>query len=196
MALCNIFGHDDVCTKALADSLPSDVGSGKGQGKDSQTSVWFVCYQARQRVTMADSRDFKRGVHAFTDWSAAVNAGLRSSKAVTAPLTAGPVVVGYITLHFELFKSKEARTGLANLRELCDTVGGAIFVRRAFAINRDAPVESGAPGAGGVTGDGSVSAGGATLVVKRSSATMMGARPARAHADCLVSACSDLGEVI
>jgi hypothetical protein len=44
-------------------------------------------------------------------------------------------VVGFCQLHLGLFASTPVN--LAALRELCDIVGGAIFVRRAFAINRD-----------------------------------------------------------
>lgn len=142
VAICSVSGSDGMSAKALADSLPADVAADWRNKEDGrQTSVWFVCHRARQRVTMADSRDFKRGVHAFSDWAAAASGGLRTSKAVTVPLTAGPVTVGFLVLHFELFKSKEARSGLACLREFCDSVGGAIFVRRAFAINRDAPAD-------------------------------------------------------
>lgn len=143
VAICSVSGADAQAARALADSLPTDVAADRRNREDGrQTSVWFVCNRAtRKRVPMADSRDFRRGVSAFPDWAAAVSGGLRSSKAVTVPLSAGPVVVGFLVLHFTLFKSKEARSALACLREFCDSVGGAIFVRRAFAINRDAPAD-------------------------------------------------------
>jgi hypothetical protein len=42
-----------------------------------------------------------------------------------------------VQLHFGLYSGHKA-VNLAQLRELSDAVGGAIFVRRALAINRDA----------------------------------------------------------
>jgi hypothetical protein len=44
------------------------------------------------------------------------------------------MVVGFVQLHFGLYSSGNE---LSPLRDLCDAIGGAIFVRRAFAVNRD-----------------------------------------------------------
>lgn len=67
---------------------------------------------------------------------AAIAAGLPCVKAVTVPLTAGPIVVGFVTIFFSSFGAKSDRDGLASLREVCDAIGGAVFVRRAFALNQ------------------------------------------------------------
>lgn len=87
-------------------------------------------------MTIADSRDFSKGIRAFADWEAAVAGGLPCVKAVTVPLTAGPVVLGFVCIWLEAFGSKADRDGLASLREISDNIGGAIFVRRAFALNQ------------------------------------------------------------
>jgi hypothetical protein len=83
-----------------------------------------------------DSRDVPAGIAAYADWAAAAAAGLPCAQAVTAPLTAGPRVIGFVTLHFGLYASRAHNW--APLTEFVDCLGGALFVARAFAIHRDA----------------------------------------------------------
>lgn len=145
----SVFAASEKARAALEVGLPDDVGAERlpplpeeeeasatnKKKPPKQTSVWMVCHDA-QRVTIADSRDFSKGIRAFADWEAAVSAGLPCVKAVTVPLTAGPVVVGFVSIFFQVFGAKSDREGLASLREICDAIGGAIFVRRAFALNQ------------------------------------------------------------
>lgn len=84
---------------------------------------------AAEEGATVDSLDFAAGILAFTDWSAAATLGLKSSRAVTAPIRAGPVALGFVTLHFER-SSEEVST--ATLEELCNAVGGSLFVRRSL----------------------------------------------------------------
>ena len=123
--------------EALLSSLPSHVGA-KPQAADAVvTSVARACQEMYGRPTVIDSREQPGSLSACADWAAAVTAGLKSVHAVTAPLNAGHVVVGFVQLHFGA-RSRQTVIDGAVIRELCDAVGGAIFVRRAFAINRDA----------------------------------------------------------
>jgi hypothetical protein len=79
--------------EALLSSLPSHVGA-KTQAADSAvTSVARACQEVYGRPTVIDSREQPGGLRACSDWVAAVNAGLKSVHAVTAPLNAGHVVV-------------------------------------------------------------------------------------------------------
>lgn len=88
------------------------------------TSVEWV----NERQTLADSRDFTDGVRAFPDWAAAAGrGGLKSQRAVTAPITAGPVTLGVVVLHFQTSRPGRAERSLL---EFCKAVGGALFVRR------------------------------------------------------------------
>jgi hypothetical protein len=89
-------------------------------------------------MSLLDSRDAPAGLRAFSDWAAAAEAGLRTRVAVTLPLCAGPVVVGFLQLHRPGAPGGlEARVrDHGVLRELADALGGALFVRRAFALNR------------------------------------------------------------
>jgi hypothetical protein len=63
-------------------------------------------------------------------------AGLQTAQALTAPLNASHVCTGFVQLHFGIF-SGHANVDTAALREVADIVGGALFVRRSLAINRD-----------------------------------------------------------
>jgi hypothetical protein len=103
------------------------------------TSIALAC---GARPGAVDSRD-AAAAPPFADWEAASIAGLpRSRVAVTAPLTAGPVVVGFVQVHrigaaTAADASAVSRAAdAATVREFADAVGGAIFVRRAFALNR------------------------------------------------------------
>lgn len=130
---------DEPSRRALAESLPANVGAAAPGGAVS--SVALACRATHGRAAaLVDSRDLG-GVAACADWIGAVNAGLPSVQAITAPLNAGHMVVGFVTLHFGLYAAEDRQpkgTEIAILRELSDVVGGAIFVRRALAINRDA----------------------------------------------------------
>ena len=117
--------------RALAAALPADVGA------QPNTSVARACGELSEFCegsTLLTSRAQPAGVAAFTDWAAAVNAGLASTCALTKPLAAGSLVVGFATLHFAQAPMDE-RGDAAALRALCAAVGAAIAVRRASAIS-------------------------------------------------------------
>jgi hypothetical protein len=112
-------------------------------GATSRSSVCRVCAgQPGSRPPLLDSRTFRGGVGGCTDWAAASDAGLPTARAITVPLTAGALVVGFVQLHFGLYSVHSSRPVDGTLARLCDTIGGAIFVRRAFAVNRDAAVRT------------------------------------------------------
>lgn len=123
--------------QALLAALPLAVGA------SSRSSVSRVCAgQPGSRPPLLDSRAFRGGVGGCVDWAAASDAGLPTARAITVPLTAGALVVGFVQLHFGLYSVHSSRPVDGTLARLCDSIGGAIFVRRAFAVNRDAAVRT------------------------------------------------------
>ena len=128
---------DERSRRALADSLPAGVGTA-----DAGSSVALACRGGPGRVpAVVDSRNQAGGVEVYTDWRAAIAGGLPSTQAITAPLNAGQVVIGFVQLHFNVYAAanrQDTNAERAVLRELSGVVGGAVFVRRALAINRDA----------------------------------------------------------
>ena len=87
-------------------------------------------------MALVDSSTMSGGVSACADWATARAAGLQTSQALTAPLNASHVIVGFVQIHFGIF-SGHASVDLATVREVADIVGGALFVRRSLAINPD-----------------------------------------------------------
>lgn len=63
-----LFAETERARAALEAALPDGVCAERAQPAEKQTSVWTVCHNAGQRVTIADSRDFYQGVKAFADW--------------------------------------------------------------------------------------------------------------------------------
>jgi len=129
---------DERGRRALSSALPSGVGSWQPL---TPSSVAFTCSPGA-RAPLLDSRDAPAGLRAFSDWAAAVDAGLRTRVAITLPLCAGPVVVGFLQLHRPSGGSGGLEARMRDhgaLRELADALGGSLFVRRAFALNRGAP---------------------------------------------------------
>jgi hypothetical protein len=133
--------RDEAARAALRGSLPSHVGSAAAPGAND-SSVWRVC-GLRGDGGPLDSAECEEGLASCADWHAAVQAGLFSSRAITLPLNAGPVLVGFLQLHFSAFADRGGGhpindpSLMASLRELCDALAAAVFVRRAFAINRE-----------------------------------------------------------
>jgi hypothetical protein len=141
VAALELSAADVASEAALRSALPSDVGRAPAPGSRA-TSVARVCHPSLPRVALLDSahlpedeaaedETLRLGVGACPDWAAASQAGLVCGRALTAQLGAGPVVVGFVQLHLPPGRAAFSR---AALRELCDAVGGALFVRRAFAV--------------------------------------------------------------
>jgi hypothetical protein len=132
---------DERSRRALADALPVHIGSPL-TGGGAVSSIALSCRTQHGRsAAVIDSRDLDGGILHCADWAAAVARGLHSVQAITGPLNAGSMVVGFVQLHFSVYAASgraPINTELAILRELADVVGGAIFVRRALAIGRDA----------------------------------------------------------
>jgi len=122
--------------RALAASLPADVGAMPQAPAAPMSSVALACQEAYGLLSLVDSAAMSGGVAACADWAAARAAGLQTAQALTAPLNASHVIVGFVQIHFGIF-SGHANVDLAALREVADIVGGALFVRRSLAINRD-----------------------------------------------------------
>ena len=129
-----VVSADERGRRALSGALRSDVGTWQPL---APSSVAVTCGPGA-RMSLLDSRDAPAGLRAFSDWAAAAEAGLRTRVAVTLPLCAGPVVVGFVQLHRPGAPGGlEARVrDHGVLRELADALGGSLFVRRAFALNR------------------------------------------------------------
>jgi hypothetical protein len=165
---------------------PAAPGGARG------SSVWRVCGGGEgggSTSRLLDSGACEGGLSACSDWADAARRGLASRRALTLPLAAGPVTVGFLTLHLGVFASDAdahsppaQEAWRAPLAELCDAVAAAVFVRRALAVGRDtfsagllaagvpsASADAGAPAwratsprrAAGSPTDGRVSAGGA-----------------------------------
>ena len=145
MSCVELTANDALARTALAAALPADVGGTAG------TSVHRACHSAARGAASAvlDSREYDSGLAECADWASAAAGGLEASRALTVPLTAGPVVVGFATVYLSLFHADDGSAGAlhAVLREAAGVLGGALFVRRAFAINRDGDVRP-APAAG------------------------------------------------
>jgi hypothetical protein len=154
---CAARGDDMVLP--LEESLPASVGACASGGASGRafldSSVWRVCGSAgREAGCPLDSAACADGLAACADWRAAVQAGLPTSRAITLPVNAGPVLVGFITLHFDLFRSAAPPSSsmpsspsssamlspadTQSLKAVSEAVAAAVFVRRAFATNRDA----------------------------------------------------------
>jgi hypothetical protein len=138
IAVLEVSASSSARRAALAAALPLDVSAA------AASSVAAVCVEAPDRAALLDSRELAGGVDACSDWAAACAAGLPTARAVTVPLTAGPVIIGFAQLHFGLYA--DAAVNVPALLSLCDITGGAIFVRRAFALQGDGG--SGRAGAG------------------------------------------------
>jgi hypothetical protein len=138
VAAVEVTARSEASRVALADALPPDVGAcwPAAFAVDApETSVARACRDAPGCPRLLDSHEQAGGITACADWAAAAAAGLPSSRCITAPLTAGSVVVGFATLAIGVYAAPNVH--LAALRELCDLTGAAIFVRRAFSLNRD-----------------------------------------------------------
>jgi hypothetical protein len=182
--------NDDAVRAPLLASLPPDVGAAAlspaaaaaaaaaGAEPGGGTSVAAACAAGGARVL--DSRDVHAGIMAFADWAAAAAAGLPSAQAVTAPLTAGPRVIGFATVHFGLYAARAHNW--APLTEFTDALGGALFVARAFAINAG-------PGGGG--GGGAHGHGHAGSYAGRAGGASAGARARHSGASASASAACD-----
>lgn len=112
-------------------AMDAAVSAGSARG----TSVAFVCFQAPARGSqhaVVFSADFPTGLLAFSDWRAASRAGF-SGQAVTVPLSAGPVTVGFVMAHFAATTAKSGSDNSVpseQLLELCEIVGSAVFAVR------------------------------------------------------------------
>ena len=133
-------GGDAAAQRALAAALPAGVSSQEHSG---DSSVARAC-ATDAGAEPIDSRRVLGGMGACSDWASALQAGLRSKRAVTLKLSAGLVTVGFMQLHFGINAPADAADAAA-LLALSEAISGAIFVRRAFAINRDASDASALP---------------------------------------------------
>jgi hypothetical protein len=134
-------GGDEAARRALSASLTADVGSSTPEGGAGLSSIARVCssHEGAEFCALLDSRDLHNGFAACADWTAATQMGLKSAQAVTTKLVAGHVTLGFVQVHFGLFNLRRPKLGEAVVLDaLADAVGGALFVRRALAINREA----------------------------------------------------------
>ena len=129
---------------ALARALPASVGT------HPTSSVG----RALAAAAAVDSRSLDGGIDSCSDWAAARDGGLRTAAAVTVPLAAGRVTIGFAQLHFAGAGERvEWGARLAAVRELADAVGAAVFVRRALAVARDAHLPLGGKRTRGASAD-------------------------------------------
>jgi hypothetical protein len=145
-------GGDDAARRALAATLVATCATAEvdDDGSARPSSVARACRQDSGARAPLDSRQLPGGLDACCDWSASATlGGFNAAAAVTAKLVAGHVTVGFVQLYFGLFSGRAApRAEASVLSQLADAVAGAIFVRRALAINPEyeaAVVASAAP---------------------------------------------------
>ena len=133
-------GGEAAARCALREALPAGVSNQQDSGR---SSVARAC-AADADSDPIDSRLLPGGLSACTDWADARGGGLNSEHAVTLKLSAGLVTVGFMTLHFGVQPGDTDDAAVAAmLLELSEAISGAVFVRRAFAINRaTAPARS------------------------------------------------------
>jgi high affinity cGMP-specific 3',5'-cyclic phosphodiesterase 9 len=142
LAAVECAARDDAARRVLEESLPANVGAAVAGDSGGSSSVWRVC-GARSGGGPLDSAECAGGLSACADWRTAMQAGLPSSRALTLPLNAGPVLVGFLTLHLGVFGSAApsdngiSAATMASVKELCDAVAGAVFMHRAFALSRE-----------------------------------------------------------
>jgi hypothetical protein len=98
------------------------------------SSVAFACSQAAVHGSqVAWSGDFPSSLAAFADWRAAARAGL-SGQALTAPLAAGPALLGFAVAHFSAGASADellSSAAPAVCCDLADIVGASLYSLRA-----------------------------------------------------------------
>jgi len=74
-------------------------------------------------------------VRAFSDWAAALEAGLSAERIITARISSGPLTVGFVVLCWRKAGAAGFRTGDADaaaaLTAFAESVGDAVLVRRA-----------------------------------------------------------------
>jgi hypothetical protein len=124
---------DEMSRDALEASLPPDVGVLSAPDGAPISSVAWACQDALGRLASLDSRTLPGGMDACSDWSSAIRAGVPSVRAITTPLSAGHVIMGFMQLHFGVYAGHRI-VNAAALRELCDTV------RRPCAIRSSAQI--------------------------------------------------------
>jgi hypothetical protein len=139
-------GGDDVARSALAAALTGTAAT------DAPSSVERACSQDGASCTVLDSRQLPGGLASCSDWAALADGSLAPSfapaAAVAAKLVAGHVTVGFAQLYFAPGSTRQPpRAEAAALADLAAAVAGALFVRRALAINRE--YEAAAAAAGG-----------------------------------------------
>ena len=145
-------GAPTITSDMHTDGSPAASAPGTGGHVANNTSVARVCGPTDgERPLFLDSAAFDHQLAECDDWMLALEGGVESCRAVTAPLQAGAVVVGFLTLHFDncISTAEESPFDLHRrpemfasvLRSVSDLIAGAIFVRRAFAIapDQDAP---------------------------------------------------------
>ena len=200
-----VSARDDSTKAAITAALPSDCGAMPAAGQLA-TSVCRACRRATTAGgdAILDSRACDHGMAECADWVAAIKAGLPAERALTVPLTAGPVTVGFALIFFPTLSSDtpgaatDGQQLAGILKEAADVVGGAVFVRRAFAINRDvvrsglvAPASTGMRrtlsvstrmGSGGIAQQGDAS--GPVYPATEADAAALAILDARISADC------------
>ena len=132
-------GGDDVARSALAAALAAAAG---GDAADAPSSVERACRQDGASGTVLDSRQLPGGLASCSDWAALADGslapGFAPAAAVAAKLVAGHVTVGFAQLYFAPGSARQPpRAEAAALADLAAAVAGALFVRRALAINRE-----------------------------------------------------------
>lgn len=118
------FAASAAVNRALRKSIPTDVGI-MSDGAEMSSVVW-----ATEEMHKADSKDFPRKTGEFLDWVIANADGMASTRAVTAPLSAGQMVLGFVVMHFD---GPHAEQSTGPLMDFCNSVGATLFTHRALS---------------------------------------------------------------
>ena len=121
---------------ALAgDEMPLTVTLGAEEAVDEDDAAGDVVssrafISAQDRCLIADSRDFPAGLATFSDWARAAAAG--ADVVVTAPLPAGPALLGTLVATFSADAPVHYEQALTRC---CRAIGEGLFARRELATS-------------------------------------------------------------
>lgn len=149
VALVEVVADGAPQRRALLKQLGStDIGARRRAtaGPGLETAVAAACY-AQEAL---DSRDVPGGMSAFVDWAAASAAGCGAGVAATIPITAGPLVLATLTVHFQQAPPDNPGTVL---QEACHAIGAELFLRRMLWGVNFSDAQPGRPKVGSTTSE-------------------------------------------
>ena len=130
LALHIALGDDEtpLATAIGAEDDSTALSGSNDDAADGETARSFVL--AQDRCLIADSRDFPSGLATFSDWARCAAAG--ADVVVTAPLPAGPALLGTLVVSFTGAAPTQYEEALLRC---CRAIGEGLFARRELATS-------------------------------------------------------------